>query len=68
MANAREGETVPNPHFHPREESLLRSGHDKHGDNTRLQSELKMDQNVAENNEKIRSEGKSKQRIIIGYE
>ena len=60
MANAGEGETV-NQHLHPREESLLRSGHDKHGGNTRLQSELKMDQNVAENNEKIRSEDKIKQ-------
>lgn len=55
MANAGEGKTEKQHlKLHSSEESLLRSGNDKHGDNSRLQSELEMDQDVAESNEDIR--------------
>lgn len=68
MANASEGKTEKQcAKLHSSEESLLRSGNDKHGDNSRLQSELEMDQDVAESNEDIRSENKTKRGIIKGY-
>lgn len=62
MANAGEGKTEKQRlKLSSSEESLLRSGNDK------LQSELEMDQDVAESNEDIRSENKTKRGIIKGY-